>query len=140
MPEDKKKIIQDMPAEELMKIARASSEAVDVGRLTDAAKFIYALNIRAGDERIPASLIYFTYKKWKGGGRPDPKWAFFKDFQQYFEKKMIQGGTHYMLDPKPFDLSKETYWEIRREIREKREKNRRKKAQQSKVPGPNEEV
>lgn len=128
----KKKLVHEIEAEELIKIINGSKEQVDVGKLTDAAKFIYEFGVKAGDTRIPAALIYHQYKEWRGGGKTTRKVEFFSDFQEYFDKKYINGMVYYLLDPKPFDLSAETYWKIRREVREKKAHKRRMNARKEK--------
>ncbi len=126
MSQDKKKIIHDIPLEELLKIASDSDEEVVVDKLTEAAKFIYELGIKHGDTKIPAQIVYHTYKIWKGWqNKKQAKPLFFKDFSKYFESKRTKDGVHYLLNPKPFDLTEETYWIIRADIR--REKSKRKK-------------
>lgn len=115
-----------MSADDLAKIAMDSDEEVVMEKLTEAAKFIYELNIRHGDALIPAQVIYYTYKQWKGWqNRKQAKAQFFSDFAKYFDSHRTTDGMNYLLDPKPFDLSKETYWKIRAEIR----RGKRKKTQ-----------
>lgn len=122
-----KKILHELSVEDLIRLAQGSTEPVVMEELTEASKFIYALNIRHGDERIPAQLIYFTYKQWKGWDKkPQPKPFFFRDFTKYFEQVRTKDGISYLLDPKPFDLSKETYWMMRKDQREQRAKQKAK--------------
>lgn len=123
-----KKIIHEMSVEELIKLAgKAKPADKEVGEATEAAKFIYALNLRHGDARIPVQLIYYTYKQWKGwDNKPQPKPYFFRDFSKYFEQARTKDGMTYLLDPKPFDLSKETYFIVRKEIRDSRAKKTKK--------------
>lgn len=141
-----KTIIHELPVEELIKLATKSDEEIVTDKLTEAAKFIYALKIKHGKEPISAPLIYHTYKLWKGwDNKKQAKPFFFRDFSTFFEKYRTKDGTSYLLDPKPFDLSKETYWLMRADMR--REKSRRKKnekqknkAQQSKTSSLNKKV
>lgn len=121
---DHKKIIHDLPLEELLKIATESSEEIVVDKLSEAAKFIYALGIKHGDTKVPAQFVYHAYKQWKGWqNKKQPKPFFFRDFSKYFDSHRTKDGIHYLLNPKPFDLNQETYWLIRSELR--REKNRK---------------
>lgn len=125
-----KKNIYELSVEELIQLAQESAEPVVMEELTEASKFIYANNIRHGDVKIPAQLIYYTYKQWKGWDRkPQPKPYFFRDFSKYFEQVRTKEGMTYLLDPKPFDLSQETYFMIRKDIREQRAKRQAKKTQ-----------
>lgn len=124
---DTKKIIHDIPLEELLKIATESTEEIIVDKLSEAAKFIYEVGIKQGNTKVPAQVVYYTYKMWKGWqNKKQPKPLFFKDFSKYFESKRTKDGVHYLLDPKPFDLSQDTYWIIRSDIRRERAKRKKK--------------
>lgn len=124
---DSKKIVHELSVEDLIKLAGGNKPSNEVKDVTEAAKFIYALNLRHGDVRIPAQLIYYTYKQWKGWDkRPQPKPFFFRDFTTYFEQVRTKEGMSYLLDPKPFDLSKDTYWLMRKDQREQKAKKGKK--------------
>lgn len=122
----RKRIIQELPVEELLKLALASDEDVVMEKLTDSAKFIYELGIKPGDEKISAQIIYHTYKQWKRGDL-QPRTYFFRDFAKYFPRELDIHGSHYRLDPKPFDLSKDEWWRMRADLRRERAKQRRKR-------------
>jgi hypothetical protein len=122
-----KRIIDVLSVEDLISIATSSKEEVIMDKLTPAAKFIYDIGIKSGDAKVPAYLIYHTYREWHGWenkGRQS-RTDFFRDFCKHFESHRTKDGIHYLLNPKPFDLSKEKYWEIRATLRH--EKSRRKK-------------
>lgn len=123
-----KKIVHELSVEELIKLAGGSKPADhEVGEATEVAKFIYALNIRNGDDRISAQLIYYTYKQWKGWlNKYQPKPLFFRDFTKYFEQVRTKEGISYLLDPKPFDMSTETYWLMKKDQREQKAKKSKK--------------
>ena len=123
-----RKIVHDLSVEELIALAEGSKPVEHkVEEATEAAKFIYALNIRHGDARIPAQLIYYTYKQWKGwSNKYQPKPFFFREFTKYFEQVRTKEGISYLLDPKPFDLSEETYWIMRKQQRDEKAKRSKK--------------
>lgn len=126
-----KVIIYELSSEDLAKIATGSDEEVIYDKITEAAKFIYALGIKHGKERISAQLLYYHYREWKGwGNKKQSKGPFFRDFNKYFESTRGRDGKLYFLDPKPFDLSKETWWEMRAQLRN--EKTRKKQKLQKK--------
>lgn len=124
-----KKVLHELSIEELINLANeAKTDEPKVQEATEAAKFIYALTIRHGDVRIPAQLIYYAYREWKGwSNKPQPKPFFFRDFTKYFESVRTKEGISYLLDPKPFDLSQETYFMVRKQIRDERSKRQNKK-------------
>jgi hypothetical protein len=123
-----KRIIHELSVEDLIALAEGSKpQEHKVEEATEAAKFIYALNIRHGDDQIAAQLIYYTYKQWKGWDkRPQPKPFFFRDFTKYFEQVRTKDGISYLLDPKPFDQSQEAYWLMKKDQREHKAKQRKK--------------
>ncbi len=126
MSQDKKTIVHDLNIDDLVKIATSGKEAVIMEDLSESAKFIYHCGIRQGNHKIPAQVVYHAYKVWKGHrAKLQPKGYFFRDFSKYFERYRTKDGIHYMLDPRPFDLSEEAYWLIRSELRY--EKARRQK-------------
>lgn len=117
----RKRIIQELSVEELLELATSSNEDVVMDKITDAAKFIYELGIKPGDHKISAQIIYYHYKKWKGRfNTAQPRTYFFRDFSKYFQRVSDTHGSHYLLDPKPFDLSKETWWLMRKQLRRER--------------------
>lgn len=121
-----KQIVHNLDDADLLKIATEQKEQVVMDKLSDAVKFIYNLNIKQGDALISAQLVYYTYRQWKGwNNKRQPKMQFFRDFAKNFESKRTKDGIHYLLNPKPFDLSKEVYWIMRSEVR--RDKARKQK-------------
>lgn len=115
---------QDLNEDQLIELALASKKPIEMGKMTEAAKFIYDKQIRPGDAKISAALIYYTYKLWKGlTGQKQPKSMFFRDFGTIFDPQKDSDGTRfYYLDPNSFDLSEDMYWEMRADVR--RDKNR----------------
>lgn len=123
-----KKVIHELSVEDLIDLVNKNTKPVEIEELSEASKFIYALNLKHGDSKIPAQLIYFTYKQWKGWDkRPQPKPIFFKDFAKYFDSVRTTDGINYLLDSKPFDLSREQYFLSRKDLRDHREKQKTKK-------------
>jgi hypothetical protein len=127
----RKRIIQDLPVEELMKLALSSDEVVVMEGLTDSAKFIYELGLRPGDDKVSAQMIYHHYKQWKGE-HYQPRAYFFRDFSKYFEKKIDENGVHYLIEPKGLDLSEDEWWRMRADLRRERALRKRKKNAQKK--------
>jgi hypothetical protein len=124
-----KKIIHDMPEDLLIELAMGAKGDDVVQKLNEASKFIYDLGIKHGDAKIPAQLVYHTYKLWKGwDNKKQSKGLFFKDFRTYFTQHRTTDGICYLLNPKPFDLSKDTYFLYRSEVRyEKAQRSKKKK-------------
>ncbi len=122
-----KKVVHELSVDDLIKLVQGSAKPIVVDGPSEAANFIFALNIRHGDTKIPAELIYFTYKQWKGWDkRPQPKPFFFRDFTKQFEKTRTNEGISYLLDPRPFDLSQEQFWLMKKDSREHRAKQKKK--------------
>lgn len=114
-----KKLIHELDVDALVALAAGAKPEDIVDKLSEASKFIYEMNIKHGDTKIPASLVYHTYKCWKGWDqKKQSKPMFFRDFKKYFEPHRTTHELCYLLNPKPFDLSENTYWIIRKEINE----------------------
>lgn len=122
-----KKLIHELSAEDLIALASGADPKEVVDKISEAARFIYDLNIKHGDTKVPAEVVYHTYKHWNGWNQKrQSKGLFFRDFKKYFEPYRTTHGMVYHLNPKPFDLSKEAYFLIRAEIRnEKTKKNKK---------------
>lgn len=124
---DKTKIIHELTEEELLEIARGVKVEKVIEKASEAAKFIYASGIREGREIISAILVYHTYKQWKGWDQKrQSKRYFFRDFNKYFTPKKNEDGVYYLLDPRSFDTSEETYWLIRADLRHEKAKRKKK--------------
>jgi hypothetical protein len=118
-----KHVIHELSIEDLIALAQGADEEVIMDKLSEAGKFIFEMKIKHGDVRIPAFVIYHTYKNWKGWDQKrQSKPFFFKDFKKYFEPLRTTDGMVYLLNPKPFDLSEDNYWLIRAEIRNEKTK------------------
>jgi hypothetical protein len=124
---DSKKGIYELSDEELTNLAQGRKETTADEKITEAARFIYENNLRHGDDRISASLIYYTYKQWRGWDQKfQPRTIFFKDFTKYFESVRTSDGISYLLESKAFDLSKEQYWRYRNDLRNQRARQKKK--------------
>jgi len=128
MSTDKKKIVHDLPLEELLKIAANSDEAIVMDKLTEAAKFIYDIGLKQGDDLVLGQMIYFNYRLWKGwSNKRQPKAQFFKDFSKYFKSHRTKDGMSYFVNSKALDLSEDTYWQMRADLRNEKAKRKKKK-------------
>lgn len=138
MKSPRKRIIQELSVEDLVKLATSSDEDVVMEKLTDSAKFIYELGIRPGDDKVSAQMIFHHYKQWKGSEYQSRN-RFFRDFSKYFQRVIDEHGSYYLVDPKPFDLSQEQWWIMRAELRHERALQRRKRHAKKEASQDNEE-
>jgi hypothetical protein len=96
-------------------------------------RFISDLEIKTGLERIPTFVIYFAYKKiWfnKVKDKKVNKIVFFRAFNKLFTQFRSNKQRYYLLDPTPFDLSREGLLEA--EHFDKRLKSGKKEKEKSK--------
>ncbi len=122
-----KKIIHELSTDDLVSLLKGADEEVVMEKISEAAKFIYDLKIKHGDTKVPAQVIYHTYKHWRGWNQKrQSKPLFFRDFSKYFTAHRTGDGMCYLLNPKPFDLSDEAYWLIRAELRNEKAKKHKK--------------
>lgn len=128
-----KRIVHELSVEDLVKIATSSKEEIVMDKVSEAAKFIYAKGIRAGESQISAQLVYWTYKQYKGWrNNKQSKAQFFRDFNKYFKPHRTKHGLVYFLEDKVFDTSQEAYWLMRKELRDEKQakkiKNKKRKS------------
>lgn len=122
-----KRIIHELNVDDLIALASGAKPEEIVEKISEAARFIYEAGIKHGDTKVPAAVIYHTYKHWKGWDQKrQSKALFFRDFKTYFEPIRTTHGMIYLLNSKPFDLSEEAKWFIRAEIRSEKNKKTRK--------------
>ncbi len=122
-----KKIIYELSDDDLIRLAKGAPAESVLDRVSEAAKFIYELNIRHGETKIPMQLVYHTYKTYKGwDNKRQAKPDFFKDFNKYFEPKRDSTGLYFLLDPRSFDLSREEYFRMKASQRNEKTKTKKK--------------
>lgn len=121
-----KKLLDELTEEELLDLARGAKPDKIIDKISEAGKFIYDQGIKEGRDRISAQLVYYTYKQWKGwGNKAESRGHFFKKFNQYFSPHRSKDGMFYYLNSKPFDLSQETFWLMRKDIRFEKQKRKK---------------
>lgn len=99
----------DKSIEELLAVA--SQELKDKSEkvvLSEAHEFALALGIRAGENKILASLVYEKYQTWKSK-KALSKSKFFIQFAKLFPKGRTRDYTYYLLNPEPFNLDNNMY-------------------------------
>ncbi len=122
-----KKLVHELSVEDLVALAAGAKPEDVVEKISEAAKFIYGCGIKHGDSKIPAAVIYHTYKHWRGWNQKrQSKPLFFRDFGKYFQPHRTTHGMTYLLNPRPFDLSEEAIWLVRKEIRDEKTKKNKK--------------
>lgn len=120
---DNKRIIDELTEEELLALANGASVDQVIEKISEAGKFIHAKGIRDGKVKIRAFIVYYLYREWRGfRNKKQSKLYFFRDFSKYFTSHRDKDGAFYLLNPKPFDLSKDNYWIVRSEIRNEKAK------------------
>lgn len=120
------KIVHELSDDELLEIAKGAKPEAVIEKISEAAKFVYALGIRDGRTNISAMLVWYTYKEYKGfDNKRQSKRYFFRDFNKYFKPHRKEDGMHYMLDERSFDTSTETYWLIRADNRNEKSQRRK---------------
>lgn len=112
------------PDELLQILENSKDEVVIMGQLTQAAQFAYELEIEQGDSKIPASLIYYTYKLWRNTRKRQPKSPFFREFNELFEAKRDSTQRYYLLNPKSFNLTDEMLAEVKADAKRQEAKTK----------------
>jgi hypothetical protein len=114
--------------DDLIKLARNKPKEVpsEENKLSEAHTFVLSNNIRHGDGKILAEMIYQKYKEWKKKDFQN-RTIFFKDFKKIFKQKRTTDGSIYYLDPESFDLSEDAYWKMRKSVRNERAQKKKEK-------------
>jgi len=124
---------KDLSVEELLAMAETEPEN-DIApktALSEAHMFVLAHHIKESDEhKVRAAAIYELYCKWKKNRNVQSRTKFFTDFAKLFKKKVGASYTYYLVDPEPFDLSDEAYWQERKRQR-KEHRNAKKKEKET---------
>jgi hypothetical protein len=68
----------------------------------DVFKFIFHEDIKPGDAKIPADVIYERYTKYTS--KPIGMKAFLKQFRKFFKQKRTNFTRYFELDPQGFNL------------------------------------
>lgn len=132
-----KKIIHELDLDDLIALASGAKPSEVADKLTDASKFIYDMKLKHGDTKIPAEVVYYTYQEWKGWDKPrQSKFMFTRDFNKYFEPSRSTNGMVYFLNEKPFDLSTEAYWDMKRRQRAAKSQKKKNTKKSSQEPEP----
>lgn len=96
---------------ELIKLAKADLAPGQLPKLDvnitfdEAQRFVIALKIKDGKERVTSGIIYKSYEKWSPN--PISKQAFAMQFKLLFTNTRDQTNNYYMLNYKPIELVKE---------------------------------
>lgn len=94
--------------DQLIKIAKDNKKELftkDVSsQLNEASRFIIALNIKVGKNKVFAAEIYSAYCEW--AINPSEKISFFKFFGSMFERRS-SSRNYYLLNYNPAQLMKE---------------------------------
>lgn len=114
--------------DKLLEIAESSEEPVKFED-TEAEKYIAAEGIESGDKRIPTFTIYYHYHCWnKNKKKLLTRRKFFLQFKKHFQSIQTSDGKAYLLNPEPFDLTREGYFKARALLRRERSVRKKEKA------------
>lgn len=94
--------VEEAERQQKRNVANKDSNSID--------RFIKDLDLKTGLEKIPTHVIYYTYiKKWynKVKDKKANKIVFFRAFNKRFTQYRTNKQRYYLLDPTPFDLSRE---------------------------------
>ena len=95
--------------EELMKLAQEDLPTPKGSNLPEVQEFIHSDNLMQGDYPIAAALIYDRYSRWSVtfDTTTMSSNAFFREFKNYFKRKVTAKGIFYLMSTSGFNLSAE---------------------------------
>lgn len=117
--------------EELLSIAKKEPRAE---KLTQVEQFILDLNVKSSDEaRVDGPSVYWVYKRWCSENDKEiaNRKKFHKEFGKKFKRRRNDKFRSYYVDATPFKLSKDEWWEMRRDYRAEKEKKAKKSSKKS---------
>lgn len=116
----------ELTLEELLELALSEETHDGYERLTDIETFILETKIRPSEKvRVEGPLIYWAYCKWCKTKRivPLKRHPFFAEFKKRFTVVLNDhGGPKYLVEPEPFEISKDEWWVMRKAMRNEKEK------------------
>lgn len=113
----------NLTIEELLTIAESGDGvSYSSNRKTDVDNYIRKFNINAGNDKIPAHIIYYHYRQWRKRNYISRRY-FFKLFGKVFDRH--NGQAFYHLDGDIFDTSLEGSLKARVFLRKERDAKRK---------------
>jgi hypothetical protein len=110
---------------ELAKQPPAKGEETDPN-MGSVQQWLIACNIKHGEHVITPTEMFMYYKRW--AKRPLTFWMFTRQLKKLMPQHRGRGNngsnSFYLVDPSAFDLSLDTVWEMRAQVRAERKKRR----------------
>lgn len=130
--EPRKPFLDNVSIEDLIELASKEATVDESSKITDVGFFIMDTTITPVDKmpRTEGPHIYWAYCKWckRNSKVPMTRVKFFAEFKKRFKIcHSSKGGVTYWIDPKPFELSTDEWWEMRRALRREPNYNKKKK-------------
>lgn len=121
----------NLTIEELIALADKERTVDTSDKMSAIERFIFDTQITVVDKmpRTESPNVYWAYCKWcKANDRvPATRKLFFREFKTKYEMcNSTKGVKTFWIDPTPFEISKDEWWEMRRVLR--REPKKRSKA------------
>lgn len=112
----------DLTIEELIKLAEKEKTIDSSAKMSDVEQFMFDVSITPVDKlpRTEGPNIYWAYCKWCKNNRKIPanRQVFFREFaKKYPSCNSTKGVKTFWIDPKPFELPEEEWWQMRRALR-----------------------
>lgn len=108
----------DDEIKKLLALALQTPKEGDDVELNEVERFVISEGIKEGDTKITPTMFWNRYLEW--AEKPMSRYTFWKLCKRVFNIKKGVHSHFYLLNAEPFDLTKDTYWEWRRSIRERK--------------------
>jgi len=117
--------LSDSEIQELMRIAESGkdSDEAPVQPISHVEQWIIANDVKAGDTPVSAIQLWYHYVDWCKGHRTTTQNTFYKTIRTIFADRYnnTRDRRYYLLDPTPFDMTKEGQLNINFRLRAERE-------------------
>lgn len=129
---DSKHFSDNISIEELIKLADKEKSVDESARMNEVEKFIFDIGVTPVDKmpRTEGPNIYWAYCKWcKAQGKvPANRPVFFKMFSKIYPVcNSTKGVKTFWVNPAPFELDQDEWWEMRRALRKEPNYDKKKK-------------
>lgn len=97
---------KDLSVEELISIAQNPIQSTNKNStvVTEAHRFAIDKNLKDGQTKVNAKLIFDIYLQWKGNDKPLEKRQFFIQLSKLFQRTRDAYSTYYLLDASAFEF------------------------------------
>lgn len=109
--------------QKLLELASSGPADEPYIELNEAERFALSCGVTSGETRVLFLQVYLAYYNWSD--KPLQMLPFAHQFRKLFHQIKRDHSRYYLLNPEPFDLTADTYFKVRKQLRETRQDRQR---------------